>query len=430
MLSRADELLVSREPALPGLATLLDIDAFVALLRMRCPEVEIRAGQATYVRYKPQTNCLVTYRLQLAAGETFVYAIAHCVNAQDKLSKTEQGDNLGSALGPGYIIVTELALVIYGFPNDRKLKALSRLADPTTRQQLFQRLLPECPEFWTGDVIHLRYKPERRYVARLQANGRQVLVKFYTDEDYANVYAGARAFTSKPALRVAQLLGHSHRHQAQAWEWLSGQPLDEALQAAQVAPHMLYQVVSALAVLHARKRKRLIHYAKAADAAAVQAAAAAVTAICPQWSERTQDLARHLTARFESTTFTECAIHSDFSADQVLLLEDGGVGLLDLDNVGMGDPMADLGAFAAQCYQDTLRDLLPLARAEQLTNELVEAYRLLAPHAWDAARFQTHLVARLLRLAPEPFRRREPDWVETVAGTLQLAEEISNHVCA
>jgi aminoglycoside phosphotransferase (APT) family kinase protein len=430
MLSPADELLIAREEGMPGLATLLDEEAFAGLLRTLCPAVEIGLVQATYVRYKPQTSCLVAYRLHVAGAETLVYAIAHAGDAQDKLAKAEQWCEIGSALGPGCLTVATLGLVIYGFPTDRELKALHKLADPTTRQQLFERLLPDSPQFWKSDLIHLRYKPERRYVARLQAEGRQVLVKFYNVHDYPNAALAARAFSSKQALHVVPLLGHSDKYQVQAWAWLAGQPLDEALPSTPGTAKMLHQVACALAMLHGKKRSRLMPYPPAAEIAAVQMAAAAVAAICPQWTVRAQDLAGRLTQQFESTTFRPCAIHSDFSADQVLLLDDERVVLLDLDNAGMGDPMSDLGAFVAKLKQDALHGLLPRARADHLVGEFVQAYRSLAPHTWDATRFYTQTAARLLRLASEPFRQRKANWVDAVEATLHLAEEISDYAHA
>jgi aminoglycoside phosphotransferase (APT) family kinase protein len=430
MLSPPDAQLIAREEGMPGLATLLDDEAFVALLRTLCPAVEIESGQATYVRYKPQTSCLVAYRLQVDGEETLVYAIAPAERAQDKLTKAVQGCEIGSALGPGCLTVESLGLIIYGFPNDRELKALRKLADQATRQQLFERLLPESPQFWTGALIHLRYKPERRYVARLQAEDRQLLVKFYTEPDYVHAYAGAKAFPDDPALRKARLLGHSHRHQVQVQEWLPGQPLNEALWSAQERDAMIHAVARALATLHGKRRRKLIHYTPAGEVTAVQAADAAVAAIYPPGAERAQELAGRLTAQLEATSFTPCAIHNDFSADQVLWQADGQVALLDLDNLGMGDPMADLGTFVAQLKQDALRGLLPVAAANALTDKFVQAYAALVPHHWHAQRFHTHTAARLLRRAAEPFRQREANWIQAVEDTLHLAEEISDHAHA
>src|SRR5438093_582994 len=69
MLCPADTDLVRRDPALPGLALLLDPDAFAADLRQAVPGIEVEGGRITYVRYKPGTSCLVGYRLAAAGYE-------------------------------------------------------------------------------------------------------------------------------------------------------------------------------------------------------------------------------------------------------------------------------------------------------------------------------------------------------------------------
>src|SRR2546425_987977 len=63
MLSLPDADLVRRDPALPGLGTVLDPARFVAALRAARPELEIEAVQVGYVHYKPGRECIVGYRL-------------------------------------------------------------------------------------------------------------------------------------------------------------------------------------------------------------------------------------------------------------------------------------------------------------------------------------------------------------------------------
>ena len=87
MLSRADAELVARDRALPGLATLLDPEAFAAALREVAPELEFGAATPTYLRYKPATNCLAAYRLEAPGDELLVYAKAYGEGAGGKLSK-------------------------------------------------------------------------------------------------------------------------------------------------------------------------------------------------------------------------------------------------------------------------------------------------------------------------------------------------------
>jgi hypothetical protein len=72
----ADRALVRSEPRLPGLAALFDDAAFTELLATWLPGAGIRCARATYVRYKPGTSCLVSYRVGTAAGKRIVHARA------------------------------------------------------------------------------------------------------------------------------------------------------------------------------------------------------------------------------------------------------------------------------------------------------------------------------------------------------------------
>ena len=65
MLSPCDAGLAGRDRSLPGLATLLDAEAFVALVRRAAPASAVRGARIEYVKYKPGVNCLVGYRLDV-----------------------------------------------------------------------------------------------------------------------------------------------------------------------------------------------------------------------------------------------------------------------------------------------------------------------------------------------------------------------------
>ena len=85
MLSPADKALADRDPALRGLATVLDRDAVAALLRSLRPEIEPSALRADYVRYKRRTNCLVGYRLEIDGAVIPLVVQTHDSNSRDKL---------------------------------------------------------------------------------------------------------------------------------------------------------------------------------------------------------------------------------------------------------------------------------------------------------------------------------------------------------
>src|SRR3989442_2420560 len=93
MLSPPEADLVRRDGVLPGLATALDPDALLAVLAPALPTADVRAASVRYVRYKPHTNCLVAYRLDLGGAESQTGAIhpnVHRLEAPEKLGQSRQ----------------------------------------------------------------------------------------------------------------------------------------------------------------------------------------------------------------------------------------------------------------------------------------------------------------------------------------------------
>jgi hypothetical protein len=213
MLSAPDADLVRRETALPGLATLLDPDAFAAVLRdaalARWPD-EVRV---TYVRYKPGTSCLVGYRVESAGAVDLAFATAHRADAGAKWAKEASACR---------VILNDRAVFVRLFPDDDGLAVLRRLAEPAGRAVLLKKMLPGRPDLWEGALEALRYKPRRRYVGLLSVGGQpQAVLKAHTADGYDLALANARAIRSSPCLPPRRL-GRSRRHRLLAFEWRSG----------------------------------------------------------------------------------------------------------------------------------------------------------------------------------------------------------------
>src|SRR5262245_43810435 len=333
MLAPDDAALARRDPALPGLATLLNPAAFAAALRRFLP-APAESARITYVRYKPGTSCLVGYRLE-AAGEAVGRAATACrPGAADKLAKAARA---------GRLVLADLAVVVAFFPEDDGLPALPRLADPRLRRRLLRKVLPDRPDLWGGDVELLRYKPERRYVARLTVGGApQAALKVYTAAGYEAATVNARAFRTCGAFRRAGRLGRSGRHCLLALEWLPGRLLNEALADPGASPGVVEAVGAALAELHAQKAPGLLPRPRTEEAASLAAVAAWLGHVCPDLADRARRLAGRLAARIGELPLADSPLHGDFYAKQVLL--DGeSVALLDFDEAFRGDPAHDLG---------------------------------------------------------------------------------------
>jgi hypothetical protein len=423
MLSSADAALVRRDPALPGLATVLDPDALVAALSRLLPAADLGPARSTYVRYKSGANCLVAYRIELAGVEVDVHAKAHRPDAEDKLRKARERPARPGPLGPGRVILKDQAVVVSVFPNDRELKALPRLDDPAERASLLRRVVPHQPRLWGGAMRQLHYKPERRYVARILAeDGSSATLKLYDEPSFGTARANAVALESRGPLRLAARLGRSERRRLVAFEWLPGRSLSEALADPTLGAAAGATVGAALAELHGQEPAGLAQLTREQEAATLVALAPEIGFVCPELAERARGLAERLADVLVREPPVNGPTHGDFSADQVLLDGDTAA-ILDLDRAARGDPAADLGLFIAHLERDALRGRLAPGRVEPLRDALLDGYRA-DSHTLPPGRVELYTAVGLLRLAPDPFRCREPDWPAQTAAILERAEAI------
>jgi aminoglycoside phosphotransferase len=425
MLRCEDAALTTYDPALAGLPLLFDDAALTLLLQEQYPDARIQQATGLYTRYKPGRSCLVAYDVRLPQAQIWVTACAYSIRGVSKLQKIKQGLAVSGPLGLGGVVLDELAIAITVFPTDRRLPTLAQLVEIQQRRPLLQKIFPDQPAYWEADWRVLRYKPERRCVIQLQSGIGPALLKVYTPDDYENASCAAKRFTGGDNLRIAERLASSDSQRLIVTEWLPGTPLDQVLYTGGLATDTLRRVAAALARLHEQSSKDLYTYAGPAEAKAAQQAARAVAALVPVLGTRAHTLADHLTGEFARADVTPCAIHGDFSADQVIQMADGRWGIIDLDTAGAGDYLADIGMFAAQLYQEAALGRMTFPDARRWCDELVDGYQQATGQPIQQRRLRTHLAARLLRLATGPFRKRIPEWDRHTTAVVQLAEEFA-----
>ena len=425
MLSPADSALAERDRALaPGLRLLLDEEAFAEALARRLPAAGVVGARATYVRYKPNTNCLVAYRVRSGGGEFDVYAKALSPRDRAKLTAAGGKGDADCPRGTARLVLEDESVAVHLFPADAKLKWLPRLTPGDERAKFLRKLMPGRPDLWGGRVEALRYKPERRFVGRVAGGGGVpgALLKLYTPSGFRAALAGARAFTSRSGLRVPRLLGLRERRAALAFEWAGGESLEEAITRAE-AVAAVERAGAALAELHAQDADALPRRAPDAEAKALAGIARGLMRLAPRGGARASALARELARSLSLPCESARPVHGDFYAGQVLT-EGGDVIVLDLDEASLGDPLSDVGNFVAHLERGRLRGPLGARRVEELREAFLEGYgrssgRPVAPEA-----LAVRTAAALLKLAHHPFRLRERDWPEQTAAVIERAAEV------
>jgi aminoglycoside phosphotransferase (APT) family kinase protein len=420
MLTHADANVARRDPAVPGLAVLLDPDAVLELLTTSLPFLAPQSVRPVYVRYKPATRCLVAYEVRTANGTVPVHANAH--STERAIAATYPGLLIAdSASSPG-VIMPAPGIVVSAFPQDRTLRSLARVWQPTGMNRRLEKLLPGCPGLWDAQLRLLAYKPERRCVAGVHGiDGTAAILKAYTASGYERAMTGARNFRSSGPLRVARVIGRSRRHRLIAFEWLPGETLSGLLGDAPADVDRVGRVGAALAALHLQDVLRRREHGSARGADEVGAAAAGIRSLCPELADRAERLARRLSATLQQVK-NDVPLHGDFHTGQVLVAQDT-IAVVDTDRASRGDPRMDIATFIAHLQCDALEGLRAPSTIERLGDALIDGYERSTGRAVRNG-LAPHLAAALLRLAPRPFRVRHPDWPAVTAEILSRAEAL------
>ncbi|WP_156761739.1 phosphotransferase [Microbacterium karelineae] len=325
--------------------------------------------ESSYLRYKPGTSAVAGLRV----GDRAAQAVAYPVGVHEKLAGLAR-----RARATGDLIRVDhgLGVAIVAAPADRDLPGI-------------RAALERHP-----DAETLVYKPGRRWVARCVAC--RVIVKVHTPERAAEALRAHDAVG--PLLPTAEVVFRDPQGVVET-RLLDGRPARGDADARATG--------AVIARLHAAP-------APIADVRDHLPGADGIAAILPDLAPRAERLARGIASALAGRPMT-APIHGDLSADQVIVAP-GGAHLIDLDRAGVGDPMADLGSWAA----DEISRGVPRASAGAA---LREGYAR-AGGTVDEAALYAQTAAGLLRRGAEPFRRRDEGWRGECARLLDEAQAL------
>jgi phosphotransferase family enzyme len=404
----------SRDPALAGLAFVLDPEAVRARVNA-AGGLRVLDARARYVRYKPATSCVVGYELSTEAGLVSAFAKAHRVGDGVKLRKANEKSKPSGLEGWSLIEVPEACAYIADPANDRDLPALARLHCEGQRTTLLRKLLPDRRELWSAVPRTLRYKPERRWVGVIAAGGEPaVLLKAYRPEALQRARLGQR----KLGTRFSRPLGSSTRLAILASTWVWGEPLSEVISTDRVDD--LRGVGEALHSIHSVRPGSRTHLAVIAHDDGLTAAAEAVAVLAPTLADNARRAAAVISDQLSRQGSSFAVVHGDFSADQIIVTN-GGLVVVDFDNAGLGDPAMDLASFAADLEVSQIEQRLAPERVAAVMSEVVAGY-VASGGAVDPDRLRVNQAAALLRLVVKPFRERRHGWHETMGRILSRVD--------
>jgi aminoglycoside phosphotransferase (APT) family kinase protein len=401
MLSQADRAICERDPDVPGLAVLLD-----------AADLGRKAGLGpltpTYLRYKPQTSCAAG--AFTAAGRPMAaYAYTRERYAEVRTRPKWRED-------PDVVFRDDMCVAMIPARRDRELRALRRLFDPQRQPKFLRGLIGHQNASDVTSLSILRYKPERRLVARLDVNGRPYAVlKVIGAEDYNQALIGAVGASAHDGARI---LGCDAGRGAIVMEWIDGDPLCPVAAGRVPDRSLVTRTGAALAKLHAAPFRPAEEVSRADEIEALGELGPAMDALHPELGREVARITRDLASRLERADYEPTLIHGDFSADQVVISGTRPV-ILDWDKTAIGDPARDLGTFLARVDAQVADGVLAPDDAEATGAAFVDGYGRAAGALPEGVAVQ-HARA-LLMLATEGFRIRHPDWPSRTAALLERA---------
>jgi aminoglycoside phosphotransferase (APT) family kinase protein len=373
-----------------------------------------------------------------AGGETHLTLLRTKFKPARKL--TAYYRSTGAATAPEHLAVSwqvtpsigENGLVtVMRYPEDPAMPQLVRLADAEYLAGLVVRMGEPAgvPERLSG-VTPIRYRPGQRHV--LLASTRQgmpgTIVKIDRHQSghrAASVASGLAPLLAErcAAVTVAEPMGYSEPDRAALWRVAPGSALSNSLRGqAQGAAGLVALVGSAMRVVHDEAApalgavlcEGLPAHDVAAEGAAVRQAGEHLRSLLPAVGQLYDDVAaRTLSVLTRTLPARESILHGDLKSDN-LLVHGGGVRILDLDRVAVGEASLDLGKFLAD-----LRWWSDARLAGRLQSALREGYGPVAAEVWKRADVLAVLFE--LKFAARRCLVHDPQWADRVQAQVGLA---------
>lgn len=359
------------DPLLPLLPQALDGRTMGAVFARLLDGPTLLGCEVDRVKYRPQRNCSLTYRLRLASrsGRAFEQLVAaRLCSGGDSRRRYRQAlarGALRSAAGPSVSHLAEFDMVACWLPNDAQLAAPALLADAAAMRA---SVLPPVVAALTagrGQLVDHRATlvqlvPELRVCARVDL---RLQTRPGAPISVATVYAksdlersGAVTQAVMQALHDSPARTHGRLNMARPLLWqpatglhwqaaVAGQPLRPC--GAGVAPQDSARLGAQLAALHATPVHGLEGLRVAALLQQVEGSVALLAQVEPGWQPALRAVAAWLRAGAPAWAGQpQATLHGDLHLNN-LLVDGPRLAFIDFDSVVAGPAVLELGGWLA-----------------------------------------------------------------------------------
>ena len=314
---------------------------------------------------------------------------------------------------------------VYLYPDDRLLPGLVRVAESSTALDLINEHVFEIPRR-NIHVSVVRYRHSSRAVLKHRLGRVRFYVRVVRPRSIRGLLEASTvgSHSSFVLPRIAGVWGDG----GVIWiPEIPGENLRKTIRSG-IAPD-LDNLLGCLASLWAIPATQLHSRPKSFDlAGAYSRAYRSFSHVLKDHHAGRQVLAdaKNALAPFVKKWRPTSIAHNDFYDDQMVALPDGRVALADFEDIGLGDPMLDVG----NCLAHTLwasKNGNEAAAASQL--RFYNDFRAAALEfcGWNESELSLREAVCVFRICTNAIRKPKPGWSQKVISGLQLVNEIANH---
>jgi Ser/Thr protein kinase RdoA (MazF antagonist) len=418
------------DPILPNFPTLFDGEAMRGLIARHAARnagVEIIACRPTYVRYKPQTSCLVNYDIDIRIGNEVTTHPAHIKTFADdrgrrrmqsrKLAKLldRANDECGAFPLERVAYVPELNGMLAFFPIDYDLRSLLPAAATEPARKHLATMLDAPDLTVASDPALIRYKPGRKALFRYETSRGVVYGKTHADKPVEMIRAATTTLI-EAGLPTPEMLGTNEKLGYIAHAEAPGDQLASLRDDARFES-LLAALAEPLSLLHRTPVQDLPVHHLGHEVDRLRETARLLGVILPELETRLKRIVCVLEDRLARVDDELATNHGDFYDDQAIVNGDRMV-IIDLDEIRIAHPMLDIGNMLAHLLTGQQRGSVR-PRAREAFIAAMRQHREMSDR--DIAAFEA---IGILKLAPGPFRRLEAAWPERIEEMLALIERV------
>ncbi len=410
------------DPILPGIESLLDVRQFANLASIGGPIT------IDNIRYKPQTSCLVSYRIGVE-NRSSPYGWIHAKAFRSDDWENRKANILRNCPDRSTVqLFDELAVAVFSFPKDSELPAIERLM--TDPNEFVKRVTNE-PLGNVRKISVLAYKPNRRLTAKINTDSeRQIVLKLYESRHFDLIDRKLRP-SSPGRIPITTRLNHSHRHSVICFDWIEGRLPDLAT----LDNRQMKRLVNGLSECVDSFQDFQIRQSRLTESnprVTIENIARYLSIVIPPMTDILNETGARIIRLLDKIQQTQSSsqrqlVHGDFHPDQILVQGDQ-VAVCDFDKCHWGNPISDWGNLLAHVEYRSVCGDYPL-----------ETYRLIADQIANLQRFQSKSqscelelfqLVSLFQLVTHPFRNGLENWMEVTGLLVSTLDERSRKLAA